>query len=924
MSFLRPELLLLALPIGWVLWRTTPVRSWRFVLRAAGALALLAALAGPLGGGASTGRDLVLVVDRSRSMPGGVGVQTTELMELIGADARAGDRLAVLSFGEDVVVDQALAPPEPFMGFTSAVDADGSRLADALDRALSLIPENRQGGVLLLSDGEAHGTAHGATPEDAARRAALRGVRVDVRAAEDRGGADVSVDSLDLPESVGLGERFQFGAWVRSDRVVDVGWRLLRGEEVIASGTKELRRGLNQMVFRDIARSVGTARYRLALDAPADTIPENDAGLGVTRVEGRRPLLLVNEDGASGRLAAALRGAGLTVDVRSPEQLPQGDGVWLDAYSGVVLENVGTSRLGRMVPDLARQVADLGTGLLVTGGRASFGVGGYYKSALDPVLPVTMEMRIEHRKMALAMAVVLDRSGSMAAQAERGLTKMDLANAGAIAAMRLLGTLDELAVIAVDSSPHTVVARQPVDDPEALAYRVSGIESGGGGIYTYTGLLAAAHELEDAEARNRHIILFADAADAEEPGDYKELLRQLTEERNTTVSVVALGTSGDSDAAFLEDVAARGGGQAYFTTSPTELPRLFAQDTLLAARSSFVEVPTASEVRAAMLALSPDARPGPWVTLPGYNLCYARPGASVGVISTDEFGAPLVATMQAGLGRSAAFTGQVDGRYGVADGDWPQVAHTLVTLVRWISGQEASAAYFAGARRDGREAVVSVDVDRTAGGQDGTEPLQARLLRPDGSSELVSLAPVGGDRYEARVPLGGMGVYRIAAETESGDVLAFPPLAVSYSPEYEARADPDEGRQLLGRLARIGRGRMNPPVNEILRGDRTGRGTRDLAHLFAAAGLLLLLAEITWRRWYERAVVRVARKAEAAMASVSPVVAGAKPMRGAKKVSTSAVAAAGGEDVAPEPVAPQAKPTLDDTLASIKKRSKRR
>ena len=42
----------------------------------------------------------------------------------------------------------------------------------------------------------------------------------------------------------------------------------------------------------------------------------------------------------------------------------------------------------------------------MTGGRSSYGPGGYYKSPLEPILPVSMELRNEHRKLSLAMVVV--------------------------------------------------------------------------------------------------------------------------------------------------------------------------------------------------------------------------------------------------------------------------------------------------------------------------------------------------------------------------------------------------------------------------------------------------------------------------------------------------------------------------------------
>ena len=56
----------------------------------------------------------------------------------------------------------------------------------------------------------------------------------------------------------------------------------------------------------------------------------------------------------------------------------------------------------------------------------------------------------------LQMSLVLDRSGSMAAPAGAGITKMDLANLGASAAIELLTPNDAVAVIPVDSAPHVI------------------------------------------------------------------------------------------------------------------------------------------------------------------------------------------------------------------------------------------------------------------------------------------------------------------------------------------------------------------------------------------------------------------------------------------------------------------------------------
>ncbi len=910
MIFLRPELLLLALPGAWLLARCGSAHSLAFWLRAGVAACLLVALADPWASGSRRGRDLIVVVDRSGSAGGRAERALQDLLPLLADEARAGDRLAVIGFGADARVDLPPQTEFAFPGFAQAVDPDGSHLANALDTALALLRPDRPGSVLILSDGEAHGP----DPDGPARRAAARGVRVDVRPAPRPAGPDIAVEELGLPPRVGPGEAFAFPAWIRAASGGAADWTLLRDGVPIASGSAELRAGLNRLLLRDRARAPGLATYRLELRRQGDPEPANDVGLGAVVVEGRRPVLLVNENAGRGRLARALEGAGLAVDVRSPAEVAAWDPWRLEGYAATVLENVGANALGGMLAPLARQVEDLGAGLLMTGGRAAFGPGGYYHSLLDPLLPVTMEMRVEQRKLGLALAVVLDRSGSMAAPIGGGRTKMDLANAGTIEAVRLLSALDEVAVVVVDSEPHVIVPLTNADATGAIAARVSGIRSQGGGIYVYTGLQAAARQLQNASRANRHIILFADAADAEEPGDTVSLLASLRN-RNTTVSVVALGSESDPDAAFLRDIAARGGGEIYFSTSPEDLPRLFAQDTLLAARATFVEEPTATRTTPGLFAVAA-LEPGAWCTLPGYNLNYLRPGAARGVATTDENEAPILATMQAGLGRTAAFSAQVDGPFGLSVADWPRAARALATVAQWVASQEAGDAFFTTVRREGREALITVEADPERAG--GRGAVEIRAVSPDGALQRVPLQATGQARWEARVPIGMDGVYRFAAATEDGRALPAESLAISYSPEFEIRADPREGQELLGRIARISGGRVDPTAAEILSGARGDRATAPVGGRWVLAALLLLLGEIAWRRFGALArrpawlrLPRLPRRARA----VAPAAQAPQPDAPPGAAEPAAPIA---------PPLPQPGPGVDDALAAAKKKARRR
>ena len=51
--------------------------------------------------------------------------------------------------------------------------------------------------------------------------------------------------------------------------------------------------------------------------------------------------------------------------------------------------------------NLAVWVKETGAGFMKTGGTHAYGPGGYFRSPLEPIMPVSMELRQEHRKLSL-------------------------------------------------------------------------------------------------------------------------------------------------------------------------------------------------------------------------------------------------------------------------------------------------------------------------------------------------------------------------------------------------------------------------------------------------------------------------------------------------------------------------------------------
>jgi len=501
---------------------------------------------------------------------------------------------------------------------------------------------------------------------------------------------------------------------------------------------------------------------------------------------------------------------------------------------------------------------------------------------------------------------------------------MALANNGAVAALGLLTAIDSLSVIAVDSAPHVVEEQTAVTDRDELMRSILGIESMGGGIFVRSALVAATVELEKAEQLNRHIILFSDAADSEEQEGCLELVAGLVK-AGVTLSVIALGTPADADADFLRVIAQSGRGEVYFTTRPEELPRLFAQDTLTASRSTFVDQPT--EVGSlpdlfGLGAVEGDGLP----TLGGYNLTYLRSGSIAGAITIDDYRAPVFAFGYQGLGRTAAFTGQIGGTYGRDVVGWSEFSRFFVTISRWLAGTEQPESIYASMFRAGREAVVRVELDPEAPTQPDTSGFMARLSLANGSTVELPLEPLGADLFEARFPLEAEGIALGALRISEQESLRLAPVALPYSPEFEPTPDLGRGERLLRRIATESGGEVAPTAASLFRGERSGRAWRSIVPELVLLALLLLLVEIAGRRFSLWSLVAVSRSVGRVLEKIGRALPGRgvrTRLAGRSKAPAAALTESEGDAAPEERSTDEPKPSLSDALERAKRAARR-
>ena len=920
-----PVWLLLAVPLAasLLLWRLpTPLLLGFRITTVVLVLLAMCGLAIKLPSRAGT---IVVIADRSDSMPPGSDTSQKEAINLIRSSMTGDQRLAVVSFGRRASIEQVTDGAE-FAGFAGEVGRDESNLSEALERALALIPQGSPGRVLVLSDGRWTGK----DPANAAWRAAARGIAIDYRALERSAANDAAISHIEAPGTVSPGEAFMINVWIRSPVQQDISYELLRGDQRLAAGKRNVSSGQTRLTFRDQAGQPGTYSYTLRIAGSGeDPVPENNSARLLIGIQGPKPLMCLTASNQSG-LARLLEAGGLSVKTAPPESF-----AWsleeLSNYSALLIENVPADKIGtRGMENISAWVKETGAGLMITGGKNAYGPGGYYRSPLEAIIPVSMELKREHRKLSMAIVIAMDRSGSMAVPAGGGRTKMDLANLAAVQVLDLMSPVDEFGVIAVDSSPHTIIDLAPPENAPQIRDEILRIESAGGGIFIYEALAASAQMLVDAEAGTRHIILFADAADSEEPGKYRELISKC-EQAGITISVVGLGKPSDPDADLLRDIAHRGGGRVFFTENPEELPRLFAQDTFVVARSTFVDEPTPVQFTGGAVSLTGRQFAAP-PALGGYNLCYLRPEANLGAITVDDYKAPVIASWQAGLGRVLCYTGEADGAYAGEIARWSEAGELFTSLARWTAGEAnmLPGSFMVTEELRNGVAVVRLHLDPERDGEPFDVVPGLSILRGIAGSkplgEKLALKWTSADTLEAEIPLRGSETALATVELAGAKNVTLSPVCLPYSPEFRP-VEADSGLLALENLGKATGGRERANLASVWKDLPRLPRMLDMTPWLLAMSLILLLAEVLERRTGLLSSRRPGRlRMRKAADEVTPAAIRGKSTRPVLETKPVASATSGDGIQAPAGSATAEKggPGLDDALSLARRQASAR
>ncbi len=685
--------------------------------------------------------------------------------------------------------------------------------------------------IVICSDGNA-------TSGDALQAAAsLRGkVEVLTVPVPGRTEPEVQLSAVNAPAQVLQGEPFNVEVVVDSNHDDDKGRvEVYRGDIKVAEESVKLKKGENRVALKQTIDSGGLTPISARLKGYQDTLLDNNSDFALVSAAGKPRVLLVESDPDQAKhLTWALEEQNMQVDVRPPRGAPESLAE-LQNYDLFILSNVPATSLSLRQMEVARTyVQDLGGGLIMLGGDQSFGLGGYYKTSLEEILPVRSDFEKEKEKPSLALMLVIDKSGSM------GGEKIEMAKEAARAAVELLGPSDKVGVLAFEGENFWVSEMHPCSDKGFVLDRIAGLEAGGGTVMAPA--MEEAHEtLRAAVAKLKHVIILTDGVSA--PGDFEGIAQAMTADR-ITVSTVAMG--GNADQALLEEIARLGNGRSYVADDPAQVPQIFAKETVTASKSAINEQPFPPTIVRSTQVLS-EIRLDEAPFLLGYVVTRPKPTAEV--ILATESGDPLLAWWRYGLGVTVAFTSDAKARWAAEWLSWPQFGQFWAQVVRHALRKAEAKGTFVQVDRKGRKAVVFLDAIEPSGRFLNRVSTELTMVDPGLSAKKVEMAQVAPGRYQAEFDVTRPGSYQLMfSQTKDTQVLGRQTrgLAVGYPDELRLRP---VNTELLRSIAAAAGGRFEPRPESVFDPPRTTAPRAvPLWPYLAAAAVLLFVLDVALRR----------------------------------------------------------------------------
>ncbi len=845
--------LLLALPLVW--WR--PPRSntvmspgrksgrrgllqrgWRTLLLSA----LILALTRPVLLSSQGEPYRVFIIDRSASVSPLQQRRGAEVLEKLLAQMPDRDKVSLIELGSARDVQEPMTNAEAIRIRSTS----SSSLSTALQAANQTIPMGSQGSITLISDGLATDRHWGPV----------------LQALIQRG---IAVNTFDLDEQISD----VYPSRIRTDVEARVGQTMQVIVDVIGTAA-ELRVRLSnpdgELVLSEPVSSAGRVAVALEFEPSAagflhltaevivtssgdDADPDNNRLNHVVPIQDPLRVLYLGwrQTGGAAKLQTLL-GAGFAVTAADPANLAAdlGQALQQDSHHLVILDDVPAAQLPTdLQQQLAVAVNERGLGLLYSGGEASFGDGGLERTVLADALPVEFIQREEKKTPSVALAIIVDTSGSMAGR------RLILAKQFARLATRRLRREDWIGIVEFHGAKRWALPMMPASNNVQIERAISRLSDGGSTVL-YPALQEAHYGLKNLRTRYKHILLITDG-DVEQR-DFESAVRRMAKD-GITVSSVHTGSR--SIKKNLLDLSLWGKGR-YFNLS-----NQFQMVDLILKQPSTDKPPAYRRGDFDLVARGGTGWWGPvepsgLPALKGYVEVKARPSGEVLMEERDR-GHPLLATWHYGLGRVTSLMTEPLGEGTAPWQQWQDYGALLGRIVGRTASGRTPFRYWL--ERDGDQLRISAERHNRAGAlQPAVALVSDENVGTTAIGEFLQFTQQSPNRFEATLTSSPARELRLLAGVVGQETAQSPEVRttdqrlvsmVAADTLLERQVDPLMGLD-LERLARATggislEGSAPMPLESAL-----ASGTLTLIKFWPYVLLLALLAylgELVYRRW---------------------------------------------------------------------------
>ena len=685
------------------------------------------------------------------------------------------DKAGLIVFGSNAAVELPPRNTFPMEAINSRINRDGTNIAKALSLAEAMLPAEENGKIVIISDG----TATQGNLKEVLNKLRARKVPVDVLPIDYDFKNEVWLEKLELPINVKRGETYE-ASLVLSSLKAGTGTLLLEenGEEVF-SKVVSFQAGKNRYSLPIYLREAGYYEYNARITVPpgSDSWKKNNIAVNSIYLHGKGKVLIVIDSVGEEKdwriPVKALRKAGFSLEIKDALDFPR-DAMSLMPYESIIFINVPADAFDAIqLRSVHSAVYNQGTGFLMVGGKNSFGPGGYNRTPIEELLPITMDVTNKKVLPKGALAIILHTC-----EFPDGNT---WAKKIAKAAIRVLGAKDEVGLLAWDGGDNWIFPLTPAGEYKELAKKINKCQPSDMPSFVKTmemglkGLIAS-------DAAAKHMIIISDGDPSPPP---PSLINQFVAAQVTISTVLVDGFHKGSFQKLMQIMATSTGGRFYYPKNPNLLPSIFIKEAKTLKRSMIQNktfVPEVDFNDGGFLKGIESLRP-----LYGYVLTSAKNDirrCRVILRGPDkEQLDPVLAVGHFGVGKTAAWTSDLTTNWGKDWVEWKKYQPFLKQLILGISRTSEKGSLRMRTFSSGNSGVVIVEDFHPE-----TEFLEmaAKITGPGERETTIKLIQEGARRYRGTFPLWGKGKYEIVgvAAGDKREERVVGTFVIPYSAEY--------------------------------------------------------------------------------------------------------------------------------------------